>query len=175
MEVKETKTFTIKGARFTDIEAFNNYKDEHGFTQGKTFQDLMEGKFTNATQANQPPVNHSEAIDLAKFTELEQENQRLLEANRVLTLREEELTSENSTLKTEFAELKATLEQAPVLGPDDFIISPGAEMAAALEKIKSRLRLDKIILPGEKYPEQFTIMCTELFLKENYSQAFDKE
>jgi hypothetical protein len=176
-KMTETKSFTIKGARLSDIEAFNKYKSLNGFTQGKVFEHLIEGKFTGTPPENTGSLSE-EAIK--KTEDLEKENTRLSGLVDAFTIEKEAFTTKINELTEQVNVLTSQLEIAPKevikevpvkLAATQFIVSPTHEQAEQIRKARPFLRRDGVLKTND-YPGELVLTTVEKFLKSEYSELF---
>lgn len=147
--MSEKKTFTIKDARVSDIDAFDKLKDDRGFTATGAFSFLIEKS-----------KNKDADEDLRK------ENKELLAKNKSLQLQAERDSKLLTDLEAKVVELASRKpEEKEIereLKPGEFIIELSKDTFAHLEKATDKIK-------------KASGMSPEAFVNKNAEKGVKKE
>ena len=161
MPKENIKSFTIRDARFEDIDKFNDIKDRKRLTAGGVFEQLLDG--TLSVNTNNSNENAADYLDLKEkhearlllIDQLKQENEALLNEIKALNQKDPE---------------KVTIEIEKKLTGTQFIFEPDQDLAKKMHRcITYNIKQGKMNRVSQDLPAQFTKVALNYFIKNEYN------
>lgn len=164
MPKENIKSFTIRDARFEDIDKFNDIKDRKRLTAGGVFEQLLDGTLS---------VNTNKSNENA--AEIEELKNKLVESLQAI----DQLKQENDQLKIEHENMKSFVSQNPEkvtievekkLTGTQFIFEPDQDLAKKMHRcITYNIKQGKMNRVSQDLPAQFTKFALNYFIKNEYN------
>lgn len=161
MPKENIKSFTIRDARFEDIDKFNDIKDRKRLTAGGVFEQLLDGTLSVNTNKSNENAEQIEALkeqlqaSLLSIDQLKQENEALLNEIKALNQKDPE---------------KVTIEVEKKLTGTQFIFEPDQDLAKKMHRcITYNIKQGKMNRVSQDLPAQFTKVALNYFIKNEYN------